>query len=99
MYLCPITDWSAHNTCNDSQHFRELRFPVVLNFHRECYNPVKKHSKASMFFAASKSIPIVYSADRGSSRNQDKIFCWLVDVLFIQNEKIKLNPIETIIGA
>ena len=37
----------------------------MLNFHRECWNPVKKHSKALVFFAVSKQIPIVYSADRG----------------------------------
>ena len=40
-------------------------FPVVLNFHRECWNPVKKHSKALVFFAVSKQIPVVYSTDRG----------------------------------
>ena len=33
-------------TANHSQDFRKWRFPVVLNFHRECWNPVKKHSKA-----------------------------------------------------
>ena len=37
----------------------------MLNFHRECWNPAKKHSKALVFFAVSKQIPIVYSADRG----------------------------------
>ena len=37
----------------------------MLNFHRECRNPAKKHSKALVFFAVSKQIPIVYSADRG----------------------------------
>ena len=37
----------------------------MLNFNRECWNPVKKHSKALVFFAVSKQIPIVYSADRG----------------------------------
>ena len=37
----------------------------MLNFHRECWSPVKKHSKAFVFFAVSKQIPIVYSADRG----------------------------------
>ena len=37
----------------------------MLNVHRECWNPVKKHSKALVFFAVSKQIPIVYSADRG----------------------------------
>ena len=37
----------------------------MLNFHRECWNPVKKHSMALVFFAVSKQIPIVYSADRG----------------------------------
>ena len=37
----------------------------MLNFHRECWNPVKKHSKAFVFFAVSKQIPIVYSAGRG----------------------------------
>ena len=36
----------------------------MLNFHRECWNPVKKYSKALVFFAVSKQIPIVYSADR-----------------------------------
>ena len=37
----------------------------MLNFQRECWNPEKKHSKALVFFAVSKQIPIVYSADRG----------------------------------
>ena len=41
----------------------------MLNFHRECWNPVKKHSKALVFFAVSKQIPIVYSADRGRAEN------------------------------
>ena len=50
---------------NHSKDFREYRFPVVLNFQRECWNPVKKHSKALMFFAVSNQIPIVYAADRG----------------------------------
>ena len=36
----------------------------MLNFHRECWNPVEKHSKALVFFAVSKQIPVVYSADR-----------------------------------
>ena len=52
-------------TASRSQDFREYRFPVVLNFHRECWNPVKKHLKALVFFAVSKQIPIVYSAGRG----------------------------------
>ena len=37
----------------------------MLTFHRECWNPVKKHSNALVFFAVSKQIPIVYSANRG----------------------------------
>ena len=37
----------------------------MLNVHRERSNPVKKHSKVLVFFAVSKQIPIVYSADRG----------------------------------
>ena len=37
----------------------------MLNFHMECWNLVKKYSKALVFFAVSKQIPIVYSADRG----------------------------------
>ena len=37
----------------------------VLNFHRECWNPMKSHSKALVFFAVSARIPVVYSADRG----------------------------------
>ena len=37
----------------------------MLNFHRERWNPAKKHSKALVFFAVSKQIHIVYSADRG----------------------------------
>ena len=32
----------------------------MLNFHRESWNPVKKHSKALVFFEVSKQIPIVY---------------------------------------
>ena len=51
-------------TANHSQDFREKRFPVVLNFHRERWNPVKKHSKALVFFTVSKQIPIVYSAEK-----------------------------------
>ena len=43
----------------------------MLNFHRECWNPVKKHSKALVFFAVSKQIPIVYSADRGRAETKD----------------------------
>ena len=31
---------------------------------------MKKHSKALVFFAVSEQIPIVYSADRGSSGNK-----------------------------
>ena len=30
---------------------------------------MKKHSNASVFFAVSKQIPIVYSADRGRAEN------------------------------
>ena len=37
----------------------------MLNFHREYWNPEKKLSKALVFFAVSKQIPIVYSGDRG----------------------------------
>ena len=37
----------------------------MLNFHRDCWNPVKKHSKALVFFAVSTQILIVYSAERG----------------------------------
>ena len=40
----------------------------MLNFHRECGNPAKKHSKALVFFAVSKQIPIVYSADHGRAK-------------------------------
>ena len=43
----------------------------MLNFHRERWNPVKKHSKALMFFAVSKQIPIVYSAHGGPAENAD----------------------------
>ena len=32
----------------------------MLNFHRESWNPVKKHSKALVFFVVSKQIPIIY---------------------------------------
>ena len=39
---------------NHSQDFRESRFSVVLDFYRECWNPVKSHSKALVFFAVSK---------------------------------------------
>ena len=52
-------------TANHSHDFREQRFPVVLNFHRERWNPVKKHSKALVGFAVSKHLPTVYLADRG----------------------------------
>ena len=45
-------------------------FPVMLNFHRECLNPVTKHSRALVFFAVSKQIPIVYSADRGRAEKR-----------------------------
>ena len=50
---------------NHSQDFRESRFSVVLDFYRECWNPVKSHSKALVFFAVSKQIPVVYSTNRG----------------------------------
>ena len=33
---------------------------------------MKKHSKAFVFFAVSKQIPIVYSADRGRAENRGK---------------------------
>ena len=46
----------------------------MLNFHRECWNPVKKHSKALVFFAVSKQIPIVYSADRGRAEMTSFVF-------------------------
>ena len=42
----------------------------MLNFHRERWNPVKKHSKALVFFAVSKQIPIVYLADRGRAEKK-----------------------------
>ena len=32
----------------------------MLKFHRECWNPVKSHSKALVFFAVSKQIPVEY---------------------------------------
>ena len=32
---------------------------------------MKKHSKALVFFAVSKQIPIVYSADRGRAEKKD----------------------------
>ena len=40
-------------------------FQFVLNFHKERWNPVKKHSKSWVVIAVSKQIPIVYSADHG----------------------------------
>ena len=42
----------------------------MLNFHKECWNPGKKHSKALVFFAVSKQISILYSADCGRGRNK-----------------------------
>ena len=33
---------------------------------------MKKHSKAFVFFAVSKQIPIVYSVDRGRAENREK---------------------------
>ena len=46
----------------------------MLNFHREPWNPVKKHSKALVFFAVSKRIPVVYSASPNHcSRHLGKI--------------------------
>ena len=44
-----------------------------FHFHREYWNPVKKHSRAFVFFAVSKQIPIVYSTDRGRAENMLKI--------------------------
>ena len=45
---------------------RSLGFQrVMLKFHRECWYPMKSHSKALVFFAVSKQFPVVYSADRG----------------------------------
>ena len=42
----------------------------MLNFHRERCNPVKKQSKALVFFAVSKQIHIVHSADRGRAETK-----------------------------
>ena len=47
----------------------------MLNFHRESWNPVKKHSKALVFFAVSKQIPIVYSADHGRAETMRHNSC------------------------
>ena len=60
----------------------------MLNFHRERWNPVKKHSKALGFFAVSKQIPIAYSADRG--RAEKKIFIPTDHYIFkIEKKKCK----------
>ena len=40
-------------------------------------NPMKKHSKALVFFAVSKQIPIVYSADRGRAEKIALCLLWL----------------------
>ena len=50
----------------------------MLNFHRECWNLVKKHSRALVLFAVSKQIPIVYSADRGRSETMGLVFGLIV---------------------
>ena len=56
----------------NAQHMQQqpvtARMSVNKGFHL-CWNPVKKHSKALVFFAVSKQIPVVYSADRGRAEN------------------------------
>ena len=41
----------------------------MLNFYRECWNPVKKHSKALVFLQFQSKFLSVYSADRGRADN------------------------------
>ena len=53
----------------------------MVNFHRECWNPVKKHLKALVFFAVSKQIPIIYSADRGRAENRSMKTLFFIRVL------------------
>ena len=48
---------------------------------------MKKHSKALVFFAASKQIPIVYSADRGRAE---------IKYMIKQHDhKSQYNPVES----
>ena len=77
-------------------------FPVVLNFHREFWNPVKKNSEALVFFAVSKQIPIVYSADRGRAEiNIKDVTVRTLDLLSYPYIKtlqwrrgLKINPLK-----
>ena len=44
---------------------------------------MKKHSKALVFFAVSKQIPIVYSADRGRAEIMHLFFKFLLIIILI----------------
>ena len=57
----------------------------MLNFHRECWDPVKKHSKALVFFAVSKQIPIVYSADRARAEIMSCLTIIITSIGFYKN--------------
>ena len=68
----------------------------MLNFHRECWNPIKKHSMALVFFAVSKQIPIVYSADRGRTEKIKHVVpvMWVeIGLLTIDKTKVKINKL------
>ena len=62
----------------------------MLNVHRERLNPVKNHSKALVFFAVSKQIPIVYSADRGRAENIIRIKCIYIRIRIINNKSLQI---------
>ena len=61
----------------------------MLNFHRECWNPVKKHSKALVFFANLKQIPIVFSADRDRAEKSGTLK--IMEILQGESNRHKLN--------
>ena len=53
---------------------------------------MKKHSKALVFFAVSKQIPIVYSADRGRAEKNKTFKC---EMRFIfENENPWTNTVS-----
>ena len=72
----------------------------MLKFHTECWNPEKSHSKASVFFAVSKQIPVVYSAVRGRAEIKHvKIAHLDVFVPYINIKRFLYNGALYIVGG
>ena len=72
-HLKSITDWSTHNTGDDSQSqpgFERIKVSSCAKFSKGTLETSEEHSKALVFFAVSKQIPIVYSADRGRAEKK-----------------------------